>query len=160
MHAQIDLQATTGYKDFIFGGDATYDTAKQDVTKWATGVGMPHPIMPSIRYPHLETSEQSTLFIAATAERAPALRRHVRTGLGWTLYLSTHPGGASVHEAMQLGGVSLSGCILRFRWLTQKWACVCRLPAPGLRSRRPAEGQQDADCGVRAQRRCHPGRGR
>ena len=45
MHAQIDLQATTGYKDFIFGGDATYDTAKQDVTKWATGVGMPHPIM-------------------------------------------------------------------------------------------------------------------
>ena len=46
MHAQIDLQATTGYKDFIFGGDATYDTAKQDVTKWATGVGMLHPIMP------------------------------------------------------------------------------------------------------------------
>ena len=46
MHAQIDLQATTGYKDFIFGGDATYDTAKQDVTKWATGVGMPHHIMP------------------------------------------------------------------------------------------------------------------
>ena len=54
MHAQIDLQATTGYKDFIFGGDATYDTAKQDVTKWATGVGTPHPIMPKHHAPALE----------------------------------------------------------------------------------------------------------
>ena len=61
MHAQIDLQATTGYKDFIFGGDATYDTAKQDVTKWATGVGTPHPIMPkhSVSCTHVESKQQS-----------------------------------------------------------------------------------------------------
>lgn len=37
--AQIDLQASTGYKDFIFGGEATYDSGKQDVTKWSAGVG-------------------------------------------------------------------------------------------------------------------------
>lgn len=40
MHVQIDLQATTGYKDIIFGGEATFDSAKQDVTKWSAGVGM------------------------------------------------------------------------------------------------------------------------
>ena len=37
---QIDLQATTGYKDCIFGGEATFDTNKQDVTKWSAGVGV------------------------------------------------------------------------------------------------------------------------
>jgi len=36
---KIDLQATTGYKDCIFGGEATFDTNKQDVTKWSAGVG-------------------------------------------------------------------------------------------------------------------------
>ena len=40
MYAQIDLAATTGYKDFIFGGEATFDSAKQDVTKWTAGVGV------------------------------------------------------------------------------------------------------------------------
>ena len=39
VHLQIDLQATTGYKDCIFGGEATFDTNKQDVTKWSAGVG-------------------------------------------------------------------------------------------------------------------------
>ena len=44
IHAQIDLQATTGYKDIIFGGEATFDSAKQDVTKWSAGVGMSHQL--------------------------------------------------------------------------------------------------------------------
>lgn len=36
---KVDLAATTGYKDIVFGGEATYDSAKGDVTKWAAGAG-------------------------------------------------------------------------------------------------------------------------
>ena len=43
---QIDLAATTGYKDFIFGGDATFDSAKQDITKWTAGVGVSLSLIP------------------------------------------------------------------------------------------------------------------
>ena len=46
MCAQIDLAATTGYKDFIFGGEATFDSAKQDITRWTAGVGMYLPLIP------------------------------------------------------------------------------------------------------------------
>ena len=36
---KVDLAATTGYKDIVVGGEATYDSAKGQVTKWAAGVG-------------------------------------------------------------------------------------------------------------------------
>lgn len=36
---KVDLAATTGYKDIVAGGEATYDSAKGQVTKWAAGVG-------------------------------------------------------------------------------------------------------------------------
>ena len=36
---KVDLAATTGYKDVVVGGEATYDSAKGQVTKWAAGVG-------------------------------------------------------------------------------------------------------------------------
>lgn len=36
---KVDVAFTTGYKDVIFGGEATYDSAKNDLTKWSAGVG-------------------------------------------------------------------------------------------------------------------------
>lgn len=36
---KVDLAATTGYKDIVIGGEATYDSAKGDVTKWSAGAG-------------------------------------------------------------------------------------------------------------------------
>ena len=36
---KVDLAVTTGYKDIVFGSEATYDSAKGDVTKWAAGAG-------------------------------------------------------------------------------------------------------------------------
>ncbi len=56
VRVQIDLQATTGYKDFIFGGEATFDTNKQDVTKWSAGVGVFHhslSMVASLSYHHI-----------------------------------------------------------------------------------------------------------
>lgn len=39
----VDLAAATGYKSFILGGDAAYDTAKSVVTKYNLGVGYNAP---------------------------------------------------------------------------------------------------------------------
>ena len=36
---KVDIAATTGHKDITFGGEATYDSAKGDITKWSAGVG-------------------------------------------------------------------------------------------------------------------------
>ena len=36
---KVDLAASTGYKDIVVGGEATYDSAKGQVTRWAAGVG-------------------------------------------------------------------------------------------------------------------------
>jgi hypothetical protein len=36
---KVDLAATTGYKDVVVGGDATYDSSKNDITKWSAGIG-------------------------------------------------------------------------------------------------------------------------
>ena len=41
----VDIAATSGYKDVVFGGLATFDTAKNNsLTKWSLGVGKCFPL--------------------------------------------------------------------------------------------------------------------
>ena len=46
---KVDLAVTTGHGDIVCGGETSFDTAKNTVTRWSVGAGAPqrrlHPLL-------------------------------------------------------------------------------------------------------------------
>lgn len=40
---KVDLAVTTGHGDIVCGGETSFDTAKNTVTRWSVGAGAPEP---------------------------------------------------------------------------------------------------------------------
>ena len=42
---KVDLAVTTGHNDIVCGGETSFDTAKNTVTRWSIGAGAPEPCL-------------------------------------------------------------------------------------------------------------------
>ena len=45
---KVDLAVTTGHNDIVCGGETSFDTAKNTVTRWSVGAGAPEPCSHSL----------------------------------------------------------------------------------------------------------------